>query len=126
MKIHSILAIKTLMPVGALTLLLGVMSSAQAQFTGPGALPEKTSLAEVLANPVDDQRVKLRGHVIKQLSSDKYLFSDGRQQIRIEIDRKLLPSQPFDQEMTLVIEGEVEKDFMESPEIDVDRVSIVR
>ena len=120
MKIHSILAIKTLMPFGALTLLLGVMNSAQAQFTGPGALPEKTSLAEVLANPVDDQRVKLRGHVIKQLSSDKYLFSDGRQQIRI------LPSQPFDQEMTLVIEGEVEKDFMESPEIDVDRVSIVR
>ena len=126
MKIHSILAIKTLMPFGALTLLLGVMNSAQAQFTGPGALPEKTSLAEVLANPVDDHGVKLRGHVIKQLTSAKYLLRDGRQQIRIEIDRKLLPSQPFDQEMTLVIEGEVEKDFMESPEIDVDRVSIVR
>ena len=65
MKTHPALAIKTLMPVGALTLLLGVMSSAQAQFTGPGALPEKTSVAEVLANPVDDQRAKLRGHVIK-------------------------------------------------------------
>lgn len=114
------------MPVGAITLLFGVLSSAQAQFTGPGARPEKTSLAEVLANPVDDQRVKLRGHVVKQLTSDKYLFSDGRQQIRIEIDRKLLPSQPFAPSMTLVIEGEVEKDFMESPEIDVDRVSIER
>ena len=105
MKIHSILAIKTLMPFGALTLLLGVMNSAQAQFTGPGALPEKTSLAEVLANPVDDRRVKLHGHVIEHLTSDGSMFNDELQQIRIEIDRKLLPSQPFYQEITLDIEG---------------------
>ena len=126
MKMNSTLARKALIPAGALTLLLGMMGSAQAQFTGPGALPEKTSLAEVLANPVEDQRVRLRGHLVKQLSSDKYLFSDGRQQIRVEIDRQYLPSQAFGPEVTLLIEGEVEKDFMESPEIDVDRISIVR
>lgn len=113
------------MPLGVLTLLFGLIGGAQAQFTGPGALPVKTSLAEVLANPVDDQRVKLRGHLIKQLSSDKYLFSDGSQQIRVEIDHKDMPSQAFGPDVTLVIEGEVEKDFLESPEIDVDRVSIV-
>lgn len=117
---------KIWIPVGVLTLCLGSMTGAQAQFTGPGALPMATALAEVLAHPVDDQRVQLRGHLVRQLSRDKYLFSDGRQQIRVEIDPEAMPSQPVGQEVTLVIEGEVEKDFLESPEIDVDRVSIVR
>lgn len=109
-----------------LTLSFGVMSPAQAQYAGPGALSTATSLAAVLERPVDDQRVRLQGKLLKQLSSDKYLFSDGRQEIRVEIDHEHLPAQPFDQNVTLLIEGEVEKDFMESPEIDVDRLSIVR
>jgi len=89
-------------------------------------LPELTSLANVLAKPVDDQRVTLRGKIVKQISSDKYLFSDGRQEIRVEIDHKYLPPEPFGSDATLVIKGEVEKDFLESPEIDVDSVTIVR
>ncbi len=126
MKKLSVSARKAFISLGVLPLFFGLTSGAQAQFTGPGALPEKTSLAEVLANPVDDQRVKLRGHLVKQLSSDKYLFSDGTQEIRVEIDAKDMPSQSFGPDMTLLIEGEVEKDFLESPEIDVDRVTIVR
>lgn len=102
MNRSSTSARRNLLAVGALPLLFGLMGNAQAQFTGPGALPEKTSLAEVLANPVDDQRVRLRGHLVKQLSSDKYLFSDGQQQIRVEIDRKDMPPEAFGPDLTLV------------------------
>lgn len=110
----------------ALILSVGMASHAQAQYAGPGALPVVTSLSEVLERPVDDQRVRLQGHLVKQLSSDKYLFSDGRQEMRVEIDHEDLPTTPIDQNVTLLIEGEVEKDFMTSPEIDVDRLSILQ
>lgn len=89
-------------------------------------MPELTSLADVLGKPVDDQRVTLRGKIVRQVSGDKYIFSDGRREIRVDIDQKYLPQEPFGSDSMLVIKGEVEKDFLESPEIDVDSVTVVR
>ena len=97
-----------------------------AQYTGPGAQPVLTTLAAVLKEPVDDQRVVLRGTILRQVSSDKYIFSDGKQEIRVEIDRKLFPAQAISATTPVEIVGEVEKDFMESPEIDVDALTIVQ
>lgn len=102
--------------------LLAVIAPAHAQFTGPGAPAVVTDLGNILQRPLDDQRVSLTGRLVRQLSSDKYLFTDGSKQIRIEIDRELLPAAPFGPEVWIVIEGDVEKDFLESPEIDVDRL----
>ncbi|MBR7888460.1 NirD/YgiW/YdeI family stress tolerance protein [Marinomonas sp. A79] len=95
-----------------------------AQYVGPNAVI-KTDLTQILADPVDDEYVKLQGYLVKKLSSDKYLFSDGTKEIRVEIDQFLFPAQPFDDKDLIEIEGEVEKDFLESAEIDVDRLTIV-
>ena len=92
---------------------------ASAQYTGPhGVAP--TTVAEVLKSGSDDQQVVLRGKLIKKVGSDKYEFSDGTGSIRVEIDAKRFPAEPIDDKVTVEIQGELEKDFMHSPEIDVD------
>lgn len=100
-------------------------TSAFAGYTGSASQQHLSSVKSVLAKPVDDQFVALKGHLLKQLSSDKYLFSDGTGEIRVEIDNDLFPSQPINDKTLIEIRGEVEKDFMESPEIDVDRLIIL-
>lgn len=112
-----------LLPRLALPLLL-VATAAQAEYAGPGAAPSAATVKAVLAKPVDDQRVSLTGRVLKQLSSDKYLFSDGSGEIRIEMDSDDLPAQKFDDTTLIEIVGKVEKDYLESPEIDVNSVSV--
>lgn len=107
--------------------LLGVMLPgmvAYAQYAGPGS-SVNSDLGKILANPVDDEQVKLTGYLIRKVSSDKYIFSDGKHQIRVEIDKDVFPSQPFDEKTLIEIEGEVEKDFLESVEIDVERITIL-
>ncbi|KAF7599058.1 MAG: hypothetical protein CGU28_08005 [Candidatus Dactylopiibacterium carminicum] len=96
-----------------------------AQYTGPGSQPLVTSLQAVLSKPVDDQQVTLRGRILRQVSGDKYIFSDGRDEIRVEIDDKLFAGKPVSANTLVEISGEVEKDFMESPEIDVDALRII-
>ena len=106
--------------------LLWPMAPAQAQYTGPGAVQAITSLQQVLERPVDGVAVVLRGQLVRQLSADKYVFSDGKQEIRVDIDRQLFPAQPVTASTTLELVGEVEKDYLESPETDVDLIRVVR
>ncbi len=101
------------------------MAPALAQYTGPGAQPVATTLQAVLSKPVDDQRVILRGRILRQVSDDKYILSDGKNEIRVDIDSKLFPSKQVTPTTLVEIVGEVEKDFMESPEIDVDALHII-
>ncbi|MBU2926308.1 NirD/YgiW/YdeI family stress tolerance protein [Colwellia sp. 1_MG-2023] len=83
-----------------------------------------TDIASILEDPVDDQDVKLTGYLIKKVSSDKYIFKSGDKQIRVEIDNHVFPKQQFDENTLITILGEVEKDFLQSPEIDVDVIEI--
>jgi uncharacterized protein (TIGR00156 family) len=99
--------------------------TAGAQYAGPGAAKAVTRLADILKNPVDDQWVVLRGHLIEQVSSDKYLFSDGKNRIRVEIDSAAFPARAINADTLVEISGEVEKDFLESPEIDVKRLVVL-
>jgi uncharacterized protein (TIGR00156 family) len=76
-------------------------------------------------NPIDDQEVLFRRKLLKKLSSDKYLFSDGTGEIRIEIDNDDFPGQKVSESTVVEIYGEIEKDYLETPEIDVERLIIV-
>ena len=67
----------------------------------------------------------LKGYLVEQLSSDKYRFSDGKNEIRVEIDRKRLPARPLDASTRIEIRGKVEKDFLQSPEIDVKALTVI-
>lgn len=100
-------------------------TAAHAQYVGPGSVGVATDLAAILAKPQDDQPVVLKGYLVEQVSSDKYRFSDGKNQIRVEIDRKLLPARALDARTRVEIRGEVEKDFLQSPEIDVKALAVI-
>jgi len=102
------------------------VGSAGAQYTGPGATPMPGSVAEVLKDPVDDRKVLLRGKLLKKLSSDKYLFSDGTGEIRVEIDDDLFRGIKVSETSVIEIYGEIEKDFMRDPEIDVKRIAVIK
>jgi uncharacterized protein (TIGR00156 family) len=97
-----------------------------AQYTGPGANPMPGNIAEILKNPVDDQNVLLRGNLLKKISSDKYLFSDGSGEIRVEIDDDLFRNIKVTETTVIEIHGEIEKDFLQDPEIDVRRISVIK
>jgi uncharacterized protein (TIGR00156 family) len=95
-------------------------------FTGPGAVNRANTVADVLRNPMDDQRVTLRGNITRHIGGDKYLFSDGTGEIRVDIDDHQFPPQPINEKTTVEILGEVDTDFMQFNEIDVKVVRIVQ
>ncbi len=97
---------------------------ASAQFVGPGAQERVTDVQAILDNPTDDQPVTLRGRILERVGDEKYLFTDGTAQIRIEIDDEVFPPQRITPEMEVEIYGEVEDDFMQDPEVDVERVTV--
>lgn len=101
-------------------------SGASAQYVGPSSQTAPRSVAEILKNPVDDQAVVLRGFILRQVGNEKYIFSDGTAEIRVDIDHKLFPLEKIDDKVKVELRGEVEKDFMETPEIDVDVLVVVR
>ncbi len=52
-------------------------ASGQAQYTGPSTHHAPATVAEILKNPVDDQDVVLRGHLLRKVGNEKYIFSAG-------------------------------------------------
>lgn len=112
----------------ALTFAAGAAGLVHAQYAGPSdTRPAQTaryaSVAEVLKKPVDDVRVSFQGTLTRKVGHEKYLFSDGTGEIRVEIDDKLFPQSKVDDKTRVTIEGEVEKDLLQSPEIDVKRIT---
>ena len=107
------------------TLLISLPALSQAEYQGP-VQNELTAVGQVLDLGKDDQLVRLQGYLVEKVSNDKYLFSDGQQQIRVEIDEYLFPAEPFDHQDRIEIIGEVEKDYLESAEIDVDSLRLLR
>lgn len=105
---HSFLALATF--------LLGGVASAQ--FVGP-AVQQATTVTEVLTAGTDDMPVVLRGRLLKQVGSDKYEFSDETATVLVEIDRETFAGEKVDNTMELELRGELEKDLVGSPEIDV-------
>jgi uncharacterized protein (TIGR00156 family) len=100
-----------------------------AQYTGPSATkPAATTryanVAEILKNPAEDVRVSLQGQLVRKIGKEKYLFSDGSGEIRVEIDNERFPAMQVDDKTRVTIEGEVEKDFLQSPEIDVKKLTV--
>lgn len=107
--------------------LLALPPAVQAQFVGPSSSSRQQprNVADILRNPIDDQQVVLRGRITQQVGKKKYIFADDTGEIRVEISPKKFPSRPIDDKTLVEIRGEVEKDFLQSPEIDVDSLIIL-
>jgi uncharacterized protein (TIGR00156 family) len=100
-------------------------ASALADYHGPGSTPVPTTVDEILKNPKDDQDVVLRGTIVRKVGDKRYVFSDGTREIQAEIKNKLFPKQHVDSKTQVEIAGEVEKDWLRSPHIDVDKLTVV-
>ena len=115
-----------LLPIVSMVFSMTVSGTVNAQYTGPGANVAPTTVMAILKEPVEDQDVVLTGVLLKKLSKEKYMFSDGSGQIRVEIDSKYMLDLTIDEKTRVEIRGEVEKDFLESPEIDVKMIRVVK
>lgn len=118
--------LRKLMMAGCAVLALGVFGSVHAQYVGPGQSMTPTTVAEVLKNGQDDQVVVLRGKITKKLRKERYEFKDDTGTIRAEIDDKYFYNLKVTDKSVVEIYGEVEKEFMKSPEIDVKRLTVIQ
>ncbi len=111
---------KKLAVVSALALVIGFSGNALAQYTGPSAV-KTMSVAEALKLG-DDAPVILTGKITKDLGGEKYLFTDQTGSVTVEIDNEDWRGVTANENDTVEIRGEVDKDLMNF-EIDVDAVS---
>lgn len=112
------------LPVFVLGLSFATVFSAGAQspkggFAGPGI--EAVTVAEALKMN-DDTPVVLVGSIEKGLGNEKYLFRDSTGSIVVEIDDDDWNGVTVKPENTVELHGEVDKELMRTPEIDVDTV----
>jgi uncharacterized protein (TIGR00156 family) len=100
--------------------LIGLTVYAQG-YTGPGLDPITVAEAKNLR---DDSPVILTGKIERFLGDEKYLFSDSTGTITIEIDNRLWNGISVNQNDTVEISGEVDKDFR-GVEIEVNSIKRV-
>ena len=118
---------KKLLAIAALGASAITCASAFAQYVGPSAaVPTYRSVADVLKNPVEDAPVALEGYLTKKVAKEKYMFSDGKNEIKVEIDNEDFPTTPVNEKTRVQIRGEVDREIVRNPEIDVKHVLIVK
>ncbi|MDL2230035.1 NirD/YgiW/YdeI family stress tolerance protein, partial [Treponema sp. OttesenSCG-928-L16] len=87
-------------------------------FTGPSV---EISTVEAVQKMRDDTYVALEGLIERSLGDEKYLFRDSTGTITVEIDNDDWRGLSVGPEDTVIIYGEVDKNFRRI-EIDVDRI----
>ncbi|GLT18219.1 hypothetical protein GCM10007938_19970 [Vibrio zhanjiangensis] len=73
----------------------------------------------------DDTPVTLTGKIIASLGGEMYTFTDGTGEIPVEIDHDKWLGQEATHETQIQISGEVDKELLGSPKIDVDVVRVL-
>ena len=102
------------------------MNAAHAQYTGPSQVKQYKNVAEILKDPVDDVYVSLKGKIPMQLSNKMYQFTDGTGTIDVKIGPKEFAGQQVNANTQVEIWGEVDKDLMQKPKIEVKRLTVIR
>ncbi len=111
-----------ILAVSAMVLTFAVASQANAQGFGggfQGPTISSSTVAEALKMN-DDTPVVLVGKIEKNLGNEKYQFSDKTGSIVVEIDDEDWRGQVVKPENTVEIRGEIDKELLGTPEIDVD------
>jgi uncharacterized protein (TIGR00156 family) len=100
--------------IAVLLALTGLTVYAQG-YTGPGLESITVTAAKRLR---DHSPVVLQGKIERFLGDEKYSFTDASGKITVDIDDRLWYGLSVNQDDTVVISGEIDKDFL-SIEIDV-------
>lgn len=110
-------------------IVLFISGNLYSQYTGPGTTAKFYTIKEIKdkATRLDrsDELVKIKGYIIKQINKDTYEFKDNSGTILVDIDKKTLPTKPFNDKTELILIGEVDHDMLEPVEIEVDEVLFV-
>ncbi len=77
-------------------------------------------------NMGDGTPVTLKGKIEKSLGDEKYQFNDGSGIIVIEIDDDEWNGLAVTPDMMILISGEIDKNLMSTPEVDVDRIVVIQ
>lgn len=109
-----------------ITSVMCAMNAAQAQYVGPSQIKQYQNVAEILKDPVDDVYVSLKGTIARQVSNKIYQFTDGTGTIDVKIGPKEFAGQRVDANTRVEIWGEVDKDLMQKPKIDVKHLTVIR
>lgn len=81
--------------------------------------PVQISTVKEALSMKDDALVSLKGNIEKQIKKDKYMFKDSTGSMVVEIDKKVWRGQTVSAADTVVITGEIDKDF-DKPKLEVD------
>lgn len=92
-------------------------------FVGPNV---SATTVEQALKMSDDTPVVLKGKITQGLGDEKYQFTDGTGTIVVEIDDDEWRGITATPEDTVELRGEIDKDLMRTPEVDVDYVTIVK
>ncbi|MGO3743002.1 YgiW/YdeI family stress tolerance OB fold protein [Kerstersia sp.] len=124
-KSFSTFVFSAMTGMASVVVLAGAPAPAVAQYVGPGvaAAPD---VRTILAQPQDDQWVTLKGHLLRKVGKERYVFSDGTGEIQVEIDDKDFPRVTVDEKTWVEISGEVDTGLTRPPEIEVDAIRIVQ
>ncbi|WP_095210197.1 NirD/YgiW/YdeI family stress tolerance protein [Endozoicomonas ascidiicola] len=97
-----------------------------AAYTGPGSKVSAATVASILKNPKEDMPVAMKGHLVRKMKHETYMFSDGSGEIQVDIDDKDFPSsQHIDAKTKVEIIGEVDVERKSGVEIDVKSLKVV-
>ena len=72
----------------------------------------------------DDSMVSLKGNIEKQIKKDKYMFKDSTGSMVVEIDKKVWNGQTVSPADTVILTGEIDKDFSKA-KLEVDTLTKV-
>lgn len=94
-------------------------------FQGPSK--SKRIIRDVISalNANDDTQVELTGHLTMSLGDEDYMFEDSTGEIAIEIDDDIWFGRTVTPEHTIIIRGEVEKDW-NKVSIDSDSLEVLQ
>lgn len=108
----------------ALILMIAFSAGTLAEFVGPGAVSDLTTI-KLASDAKDDAQVTLEGYIVKELKSEHYMFKDASGEIEIEIDHKDFRGIKVTPETKIRVVGEVDQDW-NSTTIDIDYVELVK
>jgi uncharacterized protein (TIGR00156 family) len=107
-----------------------ISSGMNAQYTGPSGLQNISSVKETKEKAYrldkSDELVRLKGNIIRQINYDTYEFKDETGTIRVEIKPRLIEHTTFNDQTVVEIIGEVDYDFLEGTEIEVEQILIIQ
>lgn len=90
-------------------------------FSGPGPAVISVEQAKSLR---DDDRVTLRGKIVRSLGGEKYLFQDASGTVTLEIENDKWEGRQIGPDQQIEIHGELDKDW-NSVEVEVDRIVLL-